>query len=146
MKKLSYLMIIFMLLTTQISWAEQKVSAGHFELHYNTFPSTFLSKEIANTYQITRSKNRGIVSISVIDKSTDTAKAVEAEVTITAKNLLNQNKEIKFFKIVEANKAVYYLGSFALNDQEDINFSITATPTNSEVKLSTKFSREFFTD
>ncbi len=146
MKKPLYSLLILMLFFTQVSWAEQKVSNGNYELHYNTFPSTFLSKEIANAYQITRSKNRGIVSVSVIDKSNQPSSAIEADVQITAKNLLNQNKEIKFFKIVEENQAVYYLGSFAMNDQEDINFSITATPKNSDLKLTTKFSREFFTD
>lgn len=135
-----------MLLATHVSLAEQKVSVEHYELHYNTFPSTFLSKEIANAYQINRSKSRGIISISVIDKSKEPSVAVEADVKIVAKNLLNQVKEIKFFKIVEENMAVYYLGSFALNDQEDINFNITAIPTNSDIRLTTKFAREFFTD
>lgn len=146
MKKPSYILIVFMLLAVQTSWAEQKVSAGNYELHYNTFPSTFLSKEIANTYQITRSKSRGIVSISVIDKSKEPSVAVEAEVKILAKNLLNQEKEIKFFKIVEENMAVYYLGSFAMNNQEDINFTLSATPKDSDTKLTTQFAREFFTD
>jgi len=146
MKKPSYTLIIFMLFMTHVSWAEQKISVGHYELHYNTFPSTFLSKEIANTYQITRSKSRGILSISVIDKSQEQPIAVESEVKIMAKNLLNQEKEIKFFKIVEGNNAVYYLGTFAMNNQEDINFSLSATPVNSDIELTTKFSREFFTD
>ncbi|WP_223787844.1 DUF4426 domain-containing protein [Marinicella meishanensis] len=126
--------------------AEQKVTQGHFELHYNTFPSTFLAKEIANTYQITRSKNRGIVSISVLDKSSNPPLALEAKITISAKNLLNQTKEIKLHKITEENQAVYYLGSFALNNQEDVNFSITAQPNGSDEKLSVQFSREFYTD
>jgi hypothetical protein len=136
----------FMLLATT-SHAEQKVKVGHYELHYNTFPSTFLAKDIANTYQIVRSKNRGIVSVSVLNTSADSPEAVEAEVSIEANNLLNQNKEIKIFKIVEENQAVYYLGTFALNDQEDVNFSISAKPaTDPDVELTVSFAREFFTD
>ena len=126
--------------------AEQKVSQGDYELHYNTFPSTFLSKEIANAYQIVRSKNRGIISISLLDKSKMPAMAVEGDIVISAKNLLNQTKEVKLIKITEKNQAVYYLGTFALNNQEDVNFSLTAIPSGSEERISVKFSREFYTD
>ncbi len=126
--------------------AEQKTTQGDFELHYNTFPSTFLSKEIANTYQITRSKNRGIVSLSVLDKTQSPSIALEAEITIVVKNLLDQNKDVKLIKITEENQAVYYLGTFALNNQEDVHFSINATPKGSEEVISVKFAREFYTD
>ncbi len=126
--------------------AEQKVSQGDYELHYNTFPSTFLSKEIANAYQIVRSKNRGIISISLLDTSQMPAKAMEGNIEITAKNLLNQTKDVKLIKITEKNQAVYYLGTFALNNQEDVNFSLTAVPTGSEERISVRFSREFYTD
>ncbi len=126
--------------------AEQKVSQGDYELHYNTFPSTFLSKEIANAYQIVRSKNRGIISISLLDTSKIPAMAVEGDIEISAKNLLNQTKEVKLIKITEKNQAVYYLGTFALNNQEDVNFSLTAIPTGSEERIAAKFSREFYTD
>ncbi len=144
--KNAYTLLGILLLTSQISFAEQKVTSGQYELHYNTFPSTFLSKEVASANQIQRSKNRGVISISVLDTSQDPSLAVEAEVTISAKNLLNQKKEVKFFKIVEANEAIYYLGTYALNDQEDINFSIEAKPQGSETVLKVKFNREFFTD
>lgn len=147
MNKIALALISCMLLYTQTGLAEQKVKAGHYELHYNTFPSTFLAKEIANTYQIVRSKNRGIVSISVLNTKTNPPAAVEAKVEIQANNLLNQNKDIKLFKIVEENEAVYYLGTFALNDQEDVNFNISAKPAGDpDVELVVSFSREFFTD
>ena len=146
MKKVFTITAIVLLLTAQVSLAEQKVTSGHYELHYNTFPSTFLSTEVANANQIQRSKSRGIISVSVIDTSQDPNAAVEADVTIVAKNLLNQKKEVNFFKIVEENKAIYYLGSFALNNQEDINFAIEASPKGSDTTLKAKFNREFFTD
>ena len=146
MKKVLTLITTLLLLSTQTTYAEQKVTAGKYELHYNTFPSTFLSKEVANANQIQRSKSRGIVSVSVIDTETEENKAVEADVTILAKNLLNQKKEIKLIKIVEENKAIYYLGTFALNNQEDINFTIEAVPKGTDTKLQAKFNREFFTD
>lgn len=137
---------VLLLISTTAVVAEQKVTQGDYELHYNTFPSTFLAKEIANTYQITRSKNRGIVSISVLNKSTTPPMAMEAKISISAKNLLNQTKEIKLHKITEENQAVYYLGSFALNNQEDVNFAISAQPNGSDETLSVQFSREFYTD
>ncbi len=141
-----HLILTSLFLLASTAHAELKVSKGDFELHYNTFPSTFLSKEITNTYQITRSKNRGVISLSVLNKSLNPPLATEAKIEISAKNLLNQNKEIKLIKITEENKAVYYLGTFALNNQEDVNFSVTATPKNSSTTLEATFSREFYTD
>ncbi len=137
---------LFLLLLALTTTAEQKVTLGNFELHYNTFPSTFLSKEIANTYQITRSKNRGIISLSVLNKNQRPPKAIEANINIMAKNLLNQNKDVKLIKIIEENQAIYYLGTFALNNQEDVNFNINATPKGSDEIINVKFSREFYTD
>lgn len=146
MKKLAPWITTLLLMSVQTCWAEQKVKAGDYELHYNTFPSTFLSNDVANANQIQRSKNRGILSISVIDTTQQPAVAVEAEVKVEARNLLNQKKEINFFKIVEENEAVYYLGTFAMNNQEDINFKVSATPKGSETTIEAKFNREFFTD
>ncbi|MCB1581560.1 MAG: DUF4426 domain-containing protein [Marinicella sp.] len=147
MKKVLILITTLLLLAAQITYAEQKVTVGKYELHYNTFPSTFLSKEVANANQIQRSKSRGIVSVSILDTETEHNTAVEADVTILAKNLLNQKKDITLFKVVEENKAIYYLGTFALNNQEDINFTIEAVPKGAaDTKLQVKFNREFFTD
>ena len=142
----NHLTLISLLLFTFIVAAELKVTKGNFELHYNTFPSTFLSKEVANTYQITRSKNRGIISLSVLNKTKKPATAVEAKIEIQARNLLNQNKNIKLIKITEESQAVYYLGTFSLNNQEDVNFNISAIPKNSKEVLTVDFSREFYTD
>lgn len=143
-KTITLLVSIFILATS--AYAEQKAIKGDYELHYNTFPSTFLSKDIANTYQIIRSKNRGIVSISILKTSETPPKALEAQVEVLAKNLLNQKKDIRLIKITEQNQAVYYLGTFAMNNQEDVNFKITATPKGSDENIQVTFSREFFTD
>lgn len=143
---LNIMLLLALLSVAGMAHAEQKTTQGDFELHYNTFPSTFLSKEIANTYQITRSKNRGIVSLSVLNKTQSPAIAMEADITIVVKNLLNQNKDVKLIKITEENEAVYYLGTFALNNQEDVHFDIKAIPKGSEEVINVKFSREFFTD
>ncbi len=146
MKTRPFMLLIICGLFSVTLHAEQKVKQGNYELHYNAFPSTFLSKEIANTYQIIRSKNRGIINISVLDTSHTPSKAMEAEIDLVAHNLLNQSKDVKLIKITEENQAVYYLGSFALNNQEDVNFKITATPAGTEETISVQFSREFYTD
>jgi hypothetical protein len=146
-KHISHIILfVLMMACGGLLHAEQVVIQDNHELHYNTFPSTFLSKEIANTYQITRSKNRGILSISVLDKSGEEPKAVEADITIEAKNLVHQSKEIKLIKIKEQDDAIYYLGTFALNNEENVNFSIEAKPKGSDTVFMVKFTREFFTD
>ena len=63
--KISLYLMMLIATIWQTVHAEQKVSQGQYEVHYNTFPATFLDSKVASTYQIKRSKSRGILSITV---------------------------------------------------------------------------------
>ena len=39
---------------------------GDVTVHYNTFNSTFLTPDIAKAAELTRSKNQGVINVSVI--------------------------------------------------------------------------------
>ena len=126
--------------------AEQKIAQGDYELHYNAFPANFLPKEIALRHQIPNSRNNGVIFVKVLNVSQNPAASVIADIEITARNLLNQKKEVKLITVQEDNHVVSYLGSFTINNQEDVNFTIVASPKDTEETITAQFFREFWTD
>ncbi|WP_395374930.1 DUF4426 domain-containing protein [Marinicella sp. W31] len=144
MKKIVLVSFLSLLISTAC-FAEQKVSEGIYEVHYNAFTSTFLPLEVAKAYQIGRSKNRGLLNISVLKNMDGTNVATKAKIEIKAKNLLGQDKKVDLQEIVESEEAVYYLGKFAISDNEDITFNISVVPEGSNKPIQFKYAKEFFT-
>ena len=144
MKKFAYLFFSSLLISTACL-AEQKVSDGIYEVHYNAFTSTFLPLEVAKAYQIGHSKNRGLLNVSVLKNVDGTNMATKAKVNIKARNLLGQDKKVDLQEIVESDEAVYYLGKFAITDNEDITFTISVVPEGSNKPIQFKYAKEFFT-
>lgn len=104
-------------------------AAGQFktikdvEVHYSAFNSTFLTPQVARSYQLKRNGYSAILNISVLDKSQLGKPAITAELTGKVKNLIGQTRELKFREIKEAN-AIYYLAEFSISDQEQLTFDI----------------------
>jgi hypothetical protein len=127
--------------------AENSKIQNGYEVHYITFSSLNLSKEVAKSYKITRSANRGFINIAVLKQQKDSvAKAVEASIDLKAKNLFGQSKEIELRKIAENDGAIYYVSTFPISSRETINFKATVIPSGSKKFIEIKFSQEFFTD
>ena len=97
-------------------------------------------------YQIKRSKSRGILSITVMDLNQEPPQAIEATVTIDAKNILGQSKTIDLKTIKENTGGIYYLGLFRMSNEENMTFNFSVKPNGSTQNIKHKFSREFFTD
>lgn len=138
--------LIFMTAVGQIAAAEQKISKGDYDLHYNTFPSTFLDSKVANTHQIKRSNTRGIISITLMDNRQEPATATEGKLHIKITNLLGQSQQLDIKTIKENDGGVYYLATFKMNHEENLNFEVTAKPTGTKTMLTHQFSRVFYTD
>ena len=143
MKKIALITLASLLISTA-AVAEQKVSEGIYEVHYNAFTSTFLPLEVAKAYQIGRSKNRGLLNISVLKNVDGVNVPAKAQVQIKAKNLLGQDKKVDLQEIVESDEAIYYLGKFAITDNEDITFNISVIPEGSNRAIQFKYAKEFF--
>ncbi|MCF6319570.1 MAG: DUF4426 domain-containing protein [Proteobacteria bacterium] len=140
------LLIATLIISPSLAKAEQKTTQGDYEVHYSTFPSLSLSKEIANNYQIKRSKSRIIISLTVLNTASEPHTPTKANIKIVAKNLFGQIKPIKLRKIVEQDKAIYYLGYFSISNKENVNFTINIVPQGERKNINLKFSREFFND
>ncbi|MGL6243004.1 DUF4426 domain-containing protein [Pseudomonas sp.] len=92
---------------------------GDVTVHYNTFNSTFLTPDIAKAAELTRSKNQGVINVSVIKEG----KPLMAQVSGTVKDLTSQSVPLKFKQITEQG-AIYYIAQFPVDQQEIRTFEI----------------------
>lgn len=121
--------------------AENSSMVGDYIVHYNALATESLPPSVARAYGITRSKNRGLLNISVLQKGGN-FQGVEAKIEVKATNLTGQLRNIDVRKIKE-QKAVYYISEFSVADQETLDFSISVTtPDNKTANL--KFRQQFF--
>ena len=124
--------------------AENSTDIPGYIIHHNAFTTDTLSPEVARHYQLTRSKNRGMLNVSVIKGVPGTTgRSVRAEVTAQAVNLAGQSREIELREITDGD-AIYYIGDFRVTHQETLNFTLQVTPEGSTESYTARLSQEFF--
>ena len=92
---------------------------GDITVHYNTFTSSFLQPETAQAVGVVRSKNKGMINVSVIKG----VEPVAAQVTGTIKDLTGKSEMLTFKQITEKG-AIYYLAPYSVPQQEFRTFTI----------------------
>ncbi len=92
---------------------------GDITVHYNTFTSSVLQPDVAQAVELVRSKNKGVINVSVI-KGTE---PVVAQVTGTIKDLSGKTEMLTFKQITEKG-AIYYLAQYSVPQQEVRIFTI----------------------
>ena len=105
------------------AWAEQKFKFGEYEVHYVVLPTTFLNNEIADRYDLVRSKDRSLINISVLDGA---AQPIPATISGSARNLLEQSQQLEFDEVREGD-AIYYLALLRHGDEEFHRVAIDVT-------------------
>jgi|AACY02.16.fsa_nt_gi hypothetical protein len=123
--------------------SENMTEFDGYAVHHNAFTSDILTPQVAKAYAIQRSKNRGVLTISVID--TAQQQSIQADVIVTAVNLSGQTKTIVMRQIQE-DEAIYYLGDFRVSDEETLDFSIKVTPPDARNPLTMQLSQQFFAE
>ena len=98
---------------------ERKEVFGDITVHYNTFNSTFLTPDIAKAAELIRSKNQGVINVSVIKDG----KPLIANVTGTVKDLTSQSVPLNFRQVTEQG-AIYYIAQYPVEQQETRTFEI----------------------
>jgi hypothetical protein len=126
--------------------AEQAKIFGDYAIHYSTFTTDMLTPEIARGYNISRSKNRALLNISVLKKVLETTtKPVRATVVASATNLSAQLKNLDIKEISDQG-AIYYIAEIPVADRETLNFNISVTPEGETSAYTLTFQQEFFTN
>lgn len=98
---------------------ERQEVFGDTTVHYSTFISTFLQPDIAKAAELVRSKNQGVINVSVIKAGTP----VVTQVSGSVKDLTSNSVPLKFKQITEQG-AIYYIAQFPVEQQETRTFTI----------------------
>jgi hypothetical protein len=123
--------------------AENSKIIGDYVVHFNALSTESLPPSVARAYLIKRSKNRGLLNISVLKKGGN-FEGVEADVKVNATNLTGQLRNIELRKITE-QKAIYYIGTFSVSNQETLDFDIQVTTPDGK-SGNIKLRQQFFTN
>lgn len=145
MKSLAALALATALLAAPLSvQAEQAVKYGNIEIHYNAMPTDELAPAVAKNYNIERSRNRALLTISVLRKNKfGVAEPVAAVLQAHAVNLNEQRVEIPMREIREG-AAVYYLGELRVSPPDTLKFTVAARPIGENRDYQAEFTRPFF--
>jgi hypothetical protein len=111
-----------------------------FEVHYSAVPSVSLAPQVAKQYAITRSANRALLNVVVLQAGV----AVKAVVSGSATNLSGQRQELAVREVREG-EAIYYLAEPRTTDRETLDFDLSVTPEGG-VPIDVKFRQEFFVE
>lgn len=116
---------------------ERQENFGDVTVHYNTFNSTFLTPDIAKSAELIRSKNQGVINVSVIKGG----KPLMAQVSGSVKDLTSQSVPLKFKQITEQG-AIYYIAQYPVDQQEIRTFEIKVQ--NGDKINTINFNQELF--
>ncbi len=122
--------------------AEQMVTSGHYEVHYQALATTFLTPDVAANYGIKRSRYMGLLNLSVLDKG-EQGKPAAAKLSGTARNLLGNQIDLDFKEIREG-QAIYYIAQVPHANEETYRFDIQVSTDDSTIKVN--FEHKFYVD
>ncbi len=135
---------LLLLFSSQLPANEHTVD--QYTIHYNLLNSSFIEPKIATQYGIKRSKNIGMLNISVMKKSDDgTNTAVISNIFGHGASLAGQVKSLAFKEIKEAD-AIYYIATFSINDREHLSFDLQIQPEKVGKLIPLKFKKQVFVD
>ncbi len=145
-KRVSALLTMLAATFAYPAMAEQMVSHGDYMIHYNAFNSSFLQPEVASAYGIQRSKTKGLLNVSVLQKQADgSTKPVSAVIEGEVANLIAQKQTLNFSKVEETD-ALYYIGDFGFTDDQVLRFTLKVQPNPNQPAYDINFEQRFYVD
>jgi hypothetical protein len=138
-------LLLFLFTIPPVQAQETAKQFGDYVIHFNAVNTDFLTPEIARNYGIQRSKNRVLLTVSVLKGEIGIAgQPVAADINAHATNLSDQTKKLNMREVKDGN-AIYYIDTFSVTNEETVDMNITAKPKNGGPKMEVKFRRQFFT-
>lgn len=138
-------LLLFLFTIAPVQAQETAKQFGDYVLHFNAVNTDFLTPEIARNYGIQRSKNRVLLTVSVLKGEIGIAgQPVAADISAHATNLSDQTKRLNMKEVKDGN-AIYYIDTFSVTNEETVDMHISAKPKNGGPQMDVKFRRQFFT-
>ena len=147
MKALVKILTLLTALSSLTAGAQQSHQFNDYTVHYNALNSSLISPGVAKTYNIRRSDSRALVNIAVLkDIENQLPVAAKALVTVSARNLTGQNRQVKMREIIEGGDAIYYIGELSVRNMETFRFTVMVTPVGQGKAYELKFNQQFYTE
>jgi hypothetical protein len=125
--------------------AENSTKVPGYTIHHNALTTDQLAPDVARSYGIQRSRNRGLLNVSVIKEAPGTTGSpVSAAVKATSRNLKGVIRELEMREVRDGT-AVYYLAEFPVEHAETLNFKVQVRPQGEATSYGAELSQEFFT-
>ncbi|MDW8480040.1 MAG: DUF4426 domain-containing protein [Xanthomonadales bacterium] len=141
----SLLLSTILLLACGAAGAEGSRDFGDLVIHYSLMPTTALTPEVARSHAITRSRNRQLLTVSVLEKTPDgLGKPIAARIEASATNLNGQLRTISLREVREGG-AIYYLGELRLTGEDTFDFELRVDARGGEPRV-IRFRRQLFPD
>ena len=122
---------------------ETSKDIGDFVVHFSAQSTDQLTTDIAKAYNIVRSKDRAMLTVSIVRKAD--GRPVPATVEVKTVNLTGQLKNVTMRQITEQD-AIYYIGETPVANRETLIFDITVVPDGVGTPSEVRFKRQFYTD
>ncbi|MHA6198417.1 DUF4426 domain-containing protein [Pseudomonas wadenswilerensis] len=116
---------------------ERKEVFGDVTVHYSVFNSTFVQPATAQAADLVRSKEQGVINVTVLKAGKPGVASVSGSYT----DLTSRQTPLTF-KQVSDQGAIYYLAQFPVKQQETLTFSIKVG--SGETSNSFSFNQEVF--
>jgi hypothetical protein len=134
-------MALGLLAVATTATAERAERFGAYELHFNAIPTGLLEPAVAADYGILRSRNRGLLMVTLLHEG----EPVAAEAVATATDGEQPPQDIPLRQVREG-EAVYYLGTFDIDDGERLTFQLRVSPrASTEGPFQASFQQRFHT-
>ncbi len=117
-----------------------EIKVGDWTVHYSALPSTFLTPEVARTYQIERSRYNGILNIAVHDQD---GKPLQVNLNGEGKTLIGTVRKLEFQTVREGD-AIYYIAEYPYRNEDNVLFTIDIQSPTQGGEFS--FRHTFYTD
>ncbi|MEW6647280.1 MAG: DUF4426 domain-containing protein [Pseudomonadota bacterium] len=138
---------LIMLLGATLLWAAVPALADNAErfngytVHYNAFNANMLDARVAQTYQLRRGCNDGVLTVAL---RRDDGSAVAANVQVSAVTLVGQHSTIAMQEVRDG-RSIYYVGGFAIPAAaEPLKFVVRLRAEGAAGEQRFEFSRQMF--
>jgi hypothetical protein len=121
--------------------AEQLQKFDDIEVHYVVVNTSFLDPGVAAHYGVARGKDRAFVNLSVLGRD---GASLDATVTGTMLNLLNQESALTFSTVKEA-ESIYFIAPLKFTDRDTLRFRIDVVVPG-RAPMHVEFQQEMFVD
>lgn len=129
------------LLAPQAAAYERAEHYDDYSIYYNAMASTRLSPDVANRYELQRSRIRGVLMITVLHDGDP----VSARVDARALNPRDQLQTVRMHEHADG-EGIYSVGGFRMEDGERMRFEVRVRPDGHDREYTLEFSERLFSD